>query len=74
VTSIFPYVLLTIMLIRGVTLEGAALGIEFYLIPDWSKLADPKVIPFIYSFTSSGQSFILLTNYMLSYLLDHLLI
>lgn len=43
VTSIFPYILLTIMLIRGVTLEGASLGIEFYLIPDWSKLSDPKV-------------------------------
>ena len=46
-TSIFPYVLLTIMLIRGVTLPGAALGIEFYLIPDWSKLADAGVIIFI---------------------------
>jgi len=31
------------MLIRGVTLEGAALGIEFYLIPDWNKLGDPQV-------------------------------
>ena len=29
--SLFPYVLLTIMLIRGVTLPGAALGIEYYL-------------------------------------------
>lgn len=42
-TSTFPYVLLTIMLIRGVTLEGAGMGIEFYLIPDWSKLLDATV-------------------------------
>jgi solute carrier family 6 amino acid transporter-like protein 5/7/9/14 len=42
-TSTFPYLLLTIMLIRGVTLEGAWTGIQFYLIPTWEKLADPKV-------------------------------
>jgi solute carrier family 6 amino acid transporter-like protein 5/7/9/14 len=42
-TSLFPYVLLTIMLIRGVTLEGAGLGITFYLTPDWGKLASAQV-------------------------------
>lgn len=42
-TSIFPYVLLTIMLVRGVTLEGAGLGIEFYLIPQWDKLGELEV-------------------------------
>jgi len=42
-TSTFPYVLLTIMLVRGVTLEGAALGIEYYLVPDWERLGDAKV-------------------------------
>jgi len=42
-TSLFPYVLLTIMLIRGVTLEGAWLGIEYYLIPNWSKLLEAQV-------------------------------
>jgi len=63
VTSLFPYVLLTIMLIRGVTLEGAALGIEFYLIPDWSKLADPKVLPLLIQFTTLVDHFIYwLTN------------
>ncbi|ESO08856.1 hypothetical protein HELRODRAFT_140021, partial [Helobdella robusta] len=43
VTSIFPYILLTIMLIRGVTLEGAREGLIFYLKPDWSKLKEAKV-------------------------------
>jgi len=51
------------MLIRGVTLEGAALGIEFYLIPDWSKLADPKVLPLLIQFTTLVDHFIYwLTN------------
>jgi solute carrier family 6 amino acid transporter-like protein 5/7/9/14 len=42
-TSTFPYVLLTIMLIRGVTLEGAGDGIYFYLVPDWEKLGEAGV-------------------------------
>jgi hypothetical protein len=41
--SLFPYVLLTVMLVRGATLPGAATGIEFYLKPDWARLADAKV-------------------------------
>ncbi|XP_064603734.1 sodium- and chloride-dependent glycine transporter 1-like [Liolophura sinensis] len=42
-TAIFPYVMLTILLVRGVTLEGAGKGIEFYLKPDFSRLADSRV-------------------------------
>ena len=42
-SSIFPYVLLTILLIRGVTLEGASYGIEYYIRPDWSRLLDASV-------------------------------
>ena len=33
-----------ILLIRGVTLEGAAEGLKFYLLPDWSKLREAQVI------------------------------
>ncbi|EDV20630.1 uncharacterized protein TRIADDRAFT_64302 [Trichoplax adhaerens] len=42
-TATFPYVVLVILLIRGVTLEGHLDGIRFYLTPDWSKLSDAKV-------------------------------
>lgn len=42
-TALFPYVILTILLIRGVTLEGAGNGIYFFLKPDFSRLADPQV-------------------------------
>lgn len=42
-TATFPYVVLVILLIRGVTLPGASKGIEFYLKPDWKKLAQAKV-------------------------------
>lgn len=42
-TATFPYVVLVILLIRGVTLPGASKGIEFYLKPDWKKLVDAKV-------------------------------
>ena len=42
-TSTFPYAVLTVMVIRGVTLPGAAEGLRYYLIPDWTKLASPTV-------------------------------
>ncbi|XP_058961625.2 sodium- and chloride-dependent GABA transporter 1 isoform X1 [Pocillopora verrucosa] len=42
-TATFPYVVLVILLIRGVTLPGASKGIEFYLKPDFKKLADASV-------------------------------
>ena len=43
VTATFPYFVLIILVIFGATLDGAKDGIEFYLKPDVSKLADGKV-------------------------------
>ncbi|XP_022708058.1 sodium-dependent proline transporter-like isoform X3 [Varroa jacobsoni] len=37
-TATFPYVMLTVLLIKGVTLDGAMLGIKYFLVPDFSKL------------------------------------
>ncbi|KAL5021959.1 hypothetical protein ScPMuIL_001114, partial [Solemya velum] len=42
-TATFPYVILTILLIRGVTLDGAMDGIKYYLNPDFTKLGDAQV-------------------------------
>ncbi|XP_071126687.1 sodium-dependent proline transporter-like [Mytilus edulis] len=42
-TALFPYVVLVILLIRGLTLEGYMEGIKFYVIPKWEKLATPQV-------------------------------
>ncbi|KAL0133767.1 hypothetical protein PUN28_001024 [Cardiocondyla obscurior] len=42
-TAIFPYIILTILLIRGVMLDGADDGMLWYIYPDFSKLQNAKV-------------------------------
>ncbi|CAF2541459.1 unnamed protein product [Rotaria sp. Silwood2] len=39
-TSLFPYVVIFALVIRGVTLPGAANGISFYLKPNWNKVRE----------------------------------
>ena len=41
-TTIFPYVVLLILGIRGFMLPGAAIGIKFYLTPRWEYLYNIK--------------------------------
>lgn len=45
-TVTFPYVMLLVLLVRGLTLPGARDGIMFYLYPDPSRLTDPEVKSF----------------------------
>ncbi|KAL5972168.1 Sodium and chloride-dependent GABA transporter 3 [Taenia solium] len=42
VTALAPYLFLTLLVIRGVTLPGAFIGLEFYLKPDWEQLKSFK--------------------------------
>ncbi|XP_060080599.1 sodium- and chloride-dependent glycine transporter 1-like [Ylistrum balloti] len=42
-TATFPYLVLLILLVRGLTLPGAGEGIKFYLIPDFNKLKNFQV-------------------------------
>jgi len=42
-TAVFPYVVLFILLIRGITLPGSADGIYFYLYPKFDKLKTASV-------------------------------
>ncbi|KAK7862774.1 hypothetical protein R5R35_013837 [Gryllus longicercus] len=42
-TALFPYVVLLILLVRGVTLPGSADGIRYYLSPNFSAISRPEV-------------------------------
>ncbi|XP_022235624.1 sodium- and chloride-dependent glycine transporter 2-like [Limulus polyphemus] len=42
-TATFPYVILIILLIRGLMLEGAVTGLRYFFIPEWNKLLDITV-------------------------------
>ena len=50
-TAIFPYIVISILLVKGLTMDGAGRGIMFYLKPNVTKLADPKVQFDLNSFT-----------------------
>ncbi|ELT96928.1 hypothetical protein CAPTEDRAFT_176318 [Capitella teleta] len=59
VTATMPYVVLTILMIRGLTLPGAGTGILYYITPDIKRLADSQVWidAAIQVFYSAGSGF-----------------
>jgi len=42
-SSIFPYIMLMVLLVRGCTLSGSSTGIKFYLKPNITELTRPEV-------------------------------
>ncbi|KAL5103592.1 Sodium-dependent serotonin transporter [Taenia crassiceps] len=43
ITATLPYVILFILLIRGLTLKGSLMGIQYYLLPDFGRLKSIEV-------------------------------
>ncbi|MCF7846881.1 MAG: sodium-dependent transporter [Candidatus Gracilibacteria bacterium] len=52
ITATAPFVLLLILIIRGITLPGAGAGLEALFIPDWGSLGDVRLWQ-----AAAGQSF-----------------
>lgn len=42
-TALFPYAVLLILLVRGVTLPGSGEGIRYYLNPNFSAITKAEV-------------------------------
>lgn len=49
-TATLPYVVLTILLIRGLMLPGALGGIVYYLKPEMDRLSDTQVTSSFWSY------------------------
>ena len=67
-TTLFPYIVLTTLLIYASTLPGFTTGLEFYLVPDWSKLGNLSLwnaaaSQIFYSLGVSQGSQLLLSSY-----------
>lgn len=67
-TAIFPYLMLIVLMFRGVTLPGAADGIVYYLKPDFNKLLEPRVwsdacTQIFYSLSACSGGLIAMSSY-----------
>ncbi|GJQ74717.1 hypothetical protein Trydic_g21568 [Trypoxylus dichotomus] len=67
-TTIFPYIILTALVIQGALLDGAVDGILLFITPEWEKFADAEVWGMaasqtFYSFGISCGSLVTLASY-----------
>ncbi|XP_072015442.1 sodium- and chloride-dependent glycine transporter 2-like [Amphiura filiformis] len=67
-TATFPYFVLFILLIRGLTLPGSGEGIKYFITPRWEHLATPKVwldaaVQIFYSLSVSAGGLTTLASY-----------
>ncbi|KAL4009295.1 hypothetical protein ACER0C_003147 [Sarotherodon galilaeus] len=62
-TATFPYVVLTILFIRGITLDGAINGIKYYLTPQWQKVWGDAASQIFYSLGCAWGSLITMASY-----------
>ncbi|XP_059607766.1 sodium- and chloride-dependent glycine transporter 1 isoform X2 [Phlebotomus argentipes] len=67
-TALFPYIVLVILFVRGVTLPGAMEGIKFYLTPDWNQLWNAQVwgdaaVQIFFALSPSWGGLITLSSY-----------
>jgi NSS family neurotransmitter:Na+ symporter len=60
-----PWIMLVILTARGLTLEGAVQGLEFYLEPRWEKLLQPDTWRFAFGqvFFSMSLGFAVMLSY-----------
>ena len=60
-----PWIMLVILAVRGLTLEGAVQGLEFYLEPRWEKLLEPDTWRFAFGqvFFSMSLGFAVMLSY-----------
>ncbi len=60
-----PWFMLVVLTVRGLTLEGAINGLEFYLEPRWERLADPTTWRFAFGqvFFSMSLGFAVMLSY-----------
>ena len=48
VTATMPYIILTILLIRGCMLPGAIEGMKYFITPNLERLNDPNVSLYVF--------------------------
>lgn len=68
VTTLAPFVILLVLLVRGLTLPGSLRGLVFFLSPRWERLLDARVwadaaVQVFFSLSSSMGALITLSSY-----------